>query len=155
MVGSVFLLQSFRVSCAMETQSNGFSSHQDNKEKPKEEGPTGPQLLGTGRPQALLGMFTPQITRSLEWRKPWFSIKAKLQLDEKPNGRWMSTEPLKQITQLPLPLPLVSPRYVLCHVWCLGLNWIEKFARLICWNQKCAWRWIFIFSGLEVNKFPS
>lgn len=128
MVHSVFLLQSFQGSCAMETQSNGFSSHQDNKEKPKEEGPTGPQLLGTGRPQALLGMFTPQITRSLEWRKPWFSIKAKLQLDGKPNGRWMSTEPLKQITQLPL--ALVSPRYVLWPrlVFRVELDWkIQKF----------------------------
>lgn len=57
----LFLLQNFQERCVKQTLSNGFSLHQDKKEKLGEEDPAELQILGTGKQQALLAMCIRQI----------------------------------------------------------------------------------------------
>lgn len=85
-------------------QSNGFSFHLGKREKREEGDQAEPHRVGTGKPLVHLAMFILLITESLGWRNPWCSTKEKLLWEEKPNGRWMSTEPSQSLTN-----PTLSP----------------------------------------------
>lgn len=50
----------------MGTRSNGFSFRPVKRGKPGEADPAEPQLVGIGKQQVLLAMFTLLITKSLE-----------------------------------------------------------------------------------------
>ena len=104
------VLQNMQGRCVKRTLSNGSSLLRDKRGRPGEEGLVGRLSQGTGRPRALPATSTLQTIGWLEWRRPWFSTKAKLLLAEKPSGRCMSTEPLKQI-QPPLTVLLRFQRY--------------------------------------------